>query len=410
MPKLLQVSIEVNSGSVGRIAEQIGEIAIAKGWDSYITYARNHLPSLSKLIKIGNMFDVYAHGLRTRLLDDHGFGSSRATKELIERIREIKPDVILLHHLHGYFINIEILFSYLSSAGIPVIWVQHDCWSITGHCAYFDFVGCEKWKTGCFDCEQKKQYPKTLWVDRSMLNYEDKRRVFTSVSNMTIVTVSHWLASVFKESFLRNYPVRVIHNGIDVAKFYPRSTEASSLRAGHNLGSRFVILGVASTWEPRKGLTDFFKLSKELDPDRYAIILIGLNKKQLANLPKGIIGIERTGSVDALAAYYTLADVFFNPTWEEALGMTNLEAMACGTPVVTYRSGGSPESLPRDLGVVVERGAFAKVAEFVGQNSRLNGKTKQTVSDIARLHVCTNFNKELQFMKYIELFDELRVH
>jgi len=171
MPILFQISIEVNSGSVGRIAEQIGEAAIAHGWSSYITYARNHQPSKSKIIQIGNKLDIYWHGLMTRLFDRHCLHSTRATKILIKQIETIKPDIIQLHHIHGYYLNMKTLFHYLSSLNIPVVWIFHDCWSITGHCTHFDYVCCKKWQTGCYQCPQKGNYPSSFFLDRSSKNY-----------------------------------------------------------------------------------------------------------------------------------------------------------------------------------------------------------------------------------------------
>lgn len=256
MPKLLQISIEVNSGSVGRIAEQIGEVVIEKGWSSYITYARNKNPSGSQTIKIGNSLDVYRHGIETRLFDNNCFSSKKSTLKLIEKIREIQPNIIHLHHLHGYFINIEILFNFLKESKIPVVWTFHDCWSFTGHCTHFEYVSCEKWKTGCNNCPQTKEYPASLFVDRSKKNYLLKKDIFRSVDNMVIVPVSNWLGGLVKKSFLQNYAIKVIQNGVDINIFQPISS-IDRLQEKLNVKGKFVILGVASPWGKRKGLNDF---------------------------------------------------------------------------------------------------------------------------------------------------------
>ena len=277
MPKLLQISIEVNNGSVGRIAEHIGQKAIESGWESYITYARNNEPSKSIVLKIGNYFDVYWHGVMTRITDKHGFYSVIATKKLIRQIIEIKPDVILLHHLHGYFINIKLLFKFLAKADIPIVWTFHDCWSFTGHCAHFDFVGCDKWKTHCCSCPQKKVYPASFLMDNSKLNYTRKNELFNSVKYMTIVPVSYWLGELVKESFLKKFPIKVIQNGVDLNVFNYKPFD--DIQSIYNLKKKFIILGVAAVWLSTKGIDDFMMLSQRLKEDEI-IILVGLSDRK----------------------------------------------------------------------------------------------------------------------------------
>lgn len=403
MPVLLQISIEVNSGSVGRIAEQIGEQAIRSGWSSYITYARNHNPSSSNIIKIGTKWDVYSHGLETRLFDNHGFGSRSATIALTERIREINPDIIHLHHLHGYFINIEILFTFLKESSIPVVWTFHDCWAFTGHCAYFEYVGCEKWKTGCYACEQKKEYPKSLWADRSVKNYADKKRIFNSLDNLTLVAVSNWLGNRVSESFLAGYPMEIIHNGVDLSEFYPKNSR-SKIDSLFHVGNRFIILGVASTWDRRKGLDHFVQLYNCLDPQRFSMMLVGLSPSQIRSLPPGIVGLERTESVSDLADLYSAADVFVNTTLDDTFPTVNLEALACGTPVITYNTGGSPEPLNYDIGVVVEKGNVKGLSQAI-EIIKTRKRNYYTVR--CRQIALSKFNCDNTFNKYIELYNYL---
>lgn len=403
MPKLLQISIEVNSGSVGKIAEQIGETVLENNWTSYITYARNNNPSKSNVIKIGNKFDLYRHGLETRVFDNHCFSSKSATKELIVRIDEIDPDIIHLHHLHGYFINIEILFDYLQKKKKPLVWTFHDCWSFTGHCAYFDFIGCEKWKAECHNCEQKGEYPKSLIFDRSKQNYIDKKRIFNSIDNLTIVPVSFWLADKVKESFLKDHRCEVIQNGIDLNKFYPKESRIKIDRK-YNFTNKFLVLGVASTWEKRKGLDEFVKLSGLLDNELYSIILVGLSTKQIEKLPTNIIGIERTESVEQLADLYSAADVFVNPTFEDTYPTTNLESMACGTPVITYRTGGSVESVNDSTGIVVDKG---DTNELVKAIEKIKNKGKGFYENNCRKHSIQNFDKKVKFKEYYKLYEEI---
>lgn len=401
MPKLLQISIEVNSGSVGRIAEQIGETAMANGWQSYITYARNHLPSKSNTIRIGSKFDVYWHGVMTRLFDTHCLHSTLATKRLVKQIKDIAPDVILLHHIHGYFLNTKVLFEYLASIETPVVWVFHDCWSMTGHCAHFEWAQCDRWKSGCYDCPQKGEYPASVLFDRSRKNYIEKRELFTSVKNMTIVPVSHWLGNIVKESFLSKYDVQVIHNGIEISKFQPLQ---SNIKEQYGISDKNVVLGVASPWGRRKGLEDFTKLYSYLSNDKYQIVLIGLSEDQIKQLPNGIIGLTRTESVEELAKWYSAADVFVNPTYEDTYPTTNLESISCGTPVVTYKTGGSPESLTSTTGRVVAKGDVEAIAKAIMD---LCAEDRDAMRERCRDYAEAHFDKRDCFRKYIELYEKL---
>lgn len=402
MPKLLQISIEVNTGSVGRIAEQIGELAVSHGWESYITYARNNRPSSSHTIKIGTKWDVYLHGLMTRIFDNHALLSTRATRNLIKKIKAINPDIIQLHHIHGYFLNMKLLFDYLSEADIPVTWVFHDCWSMTGHCAYFTYVHCNKWKTGCYDCILKKNYPASLVFDRSKENYILKKQLFNSVKNLTIVPVSFWMESIVRQSYLKEHRIKVIQNGIDIDIFTPqRNTDV--VRKKHNIGQRTMLLGVASTWERRKGLEDFKELQTKIDLNA-VIVLVGLSRKQINKLPEGIVGISRTENVQQLAELYSAADAFLNLTWEDTFPTTNLEALACGTPVITYRTGGSVESVTPDTGFVVEQGDLNGVLQCV---KRIREKGKKVYSENCRKRAENLYNKKDRFEEYMQLYSEL---
>lgn len=399
MPKLLQISIEVNSGSVGRIADQIGQTVMAHGWESFITFSRNNLPSQSSVIKIGNRWDMYWHGLMTRIFDTHCFWSKRASRQLIERIKAINPDVILLHHIHGYFLNMNILFEYLSECNKPIVWVFHDCWAFTGHCAYFDFVGCEKWKTACFACPQKKKYPGSWLLDNSKNNYKVKQTIFTSVNNMVIVAVSQWLEGVVKQSFFKEKKIKFIPNSIDIDVFSPQNA-SESLRDKYKIKNKTILLGVASTWDARKGLSDFIGLQKIIDED-IQIVLVGLSRKQIRKLPKGIIGIERTESVQQLAQLYSLADVFINPSVEETFGLTTVEAMACGTPVVVYNATASPELVTPETGFIVDSG---DVEEIWRKVKVIRDLGKGYFSQKCRDWAVQNYNKKEVINNYYLLF------
>ena len=399
MPTLLQINVTANWGSTGRIAEDIGQLVMSHRWDSHIAYGRYVNESKSQLFHIGRKVDTYGHLLQTRLFDRHGLASRQTTRLLVAYIEKQKPDIIHLHNIHGYYLNYPILFDYLSRIDIPIIWTLHDCWSFTGHCSYYDFAGCQRWQTRCYDCPQKRNYPTSLFLDRSAQNYAEKKYWFTSVKNMTLVPVSEWLAEEVKKSFLGQYPMHVIHNGIDTNVFKPCPADKQS----YGLDSKFVVLGVASVWSQRKGLADLVKLRETLSDD-YVIVLIGLNKKQIASLPEGVIGISRTNNIWELARYYSMADVFVNPTWEDNFPTTNLEALACGTPVITYRTGGSVEAIDERTGYVVDRGDVCGVADII-QNLKVN--SKQTYTSDCRKRAVIYFNKTERYEEYLALYNSI---
>jgi len=395
--RVLQINSVCGIGSTGRIATDIHKILIENGHESYIAYGRDEPKNCDTTIKIGTKYDNYSHVAVTRIYDKHGFGSKKATEEFIKKIEVLDPDVIHLHNIHGYYINIEILFNYLKKADKPVIWTLHDCWAFTGHCAYFDFVGCVKWKSGCFDCPEKKSYPASIAKDNSENNFFNKKDIFNGVNNLTIVTPSKWLANLVNDSFLSKYTVEVINNGIDLDIFQP--TE-SDFRQKYNLENKFVILGVASTWDRRKGFKYFIQLSNELESDA-VIVLVGLSEKQKKELPKNIIGITRTDSIEALAKIYTTADVFVNPTLEEVMGLTNVEAMACGTPVITFNTGGSIECIDEKTGIIVEKGNSIKLRKVIGEIKKVE---KAFYSEACIYRANTLFDKNDRYLEYLNTY------
>ncbi|SHI61078.1 glycosyltransferase family 4 protein [Flavobacterium haoranii] len=401
--RVLQINATVNSGSTGRIAEDIGLVLINVGHESYIAYGRGNQPSNSNKIKIGNQWDVNWHGVVSLLLDRHGFASRKATKQLINKIEELKPDVINLHNIHGYYVNIEILFDYLKKINIPVVWTFHDCWPFTGHCTHFDSVGCEKWKTQCEKCPKTKLYPKSIELDNSFKNYNDKKQIFNQLDNLHIITPSNWLKSLVKQSFLSKFPVSCIHNGIDLSKFSPVEN-VEKLIQKWNLKDKIIVLGVANVWQLSKGLSDFVKLAEVLS-DAYQVVLIGLTKKQIAQLPKNIIGIERTESIEELAEYYSLAKVFVNPTYQDNFPTTNIEALACGTPVVTYNTGGSPEAIDKETGIVVEKGNVNDLKTAIERVT--SAKTEYYDKEKCRQRAEKHFDKNDRYQDYLQLFKTL---
>jgi putative colanic acid biosynthesis glycosyltransferase len=398
--KVLQVNSVCGTGSTGRISTDIHNMLVEQGHESYIAYGRETANNCNSAYRIGNITDNYFHVALTRLYDKHGFGSNKATKGFISWIKELDPDVIHLHNIHGYYINIELLFNYLKKAEKPVVWTLHDCWSFTGHCSHFDFAGCDRWKTGCFNCPEKNSYPSSLLVDNSKWNYNMKKELFTGLNKMKIVTPSNWLAGLVADSFLGVYPVKVINNGIDLDLFKPTR---SNFRDRYQLRGKYIILGVASVWGDRKGFQYFIELSKVIKKDD-VIVMVGLTEKQRRELPKNIIGITKTNSIKELAEIYSEADVFINPTLEDNFPTTNIEALACGTPVITFNTGGSVESLKLPFGYVVDKGDIVQLTEKINVMKNID-KTK--ILEMSREHTVKLFNKKEKFKEYIDVYHYL---
>lgn len=395
--KVMQINTVCGTGSTGRIATDIYKVLEEQGHECIIAYGRGNAPDGIKTIKIGSNISVNIHGMLTRITDRHGFYSSLATKKFITQIREYNPDIIHLHNIHGYYLNIEILFNFLKEFNKPVVWTLHDCWAFTGHCSHFDYVGCEKWKTRCLNCPQKKEYPSSIMIDNSKYNFNKKKQLFTSLRNMTIVTPSIWLADLVKKSYLKEYPVKVINNGIDLDVFKPVE---SNFRELMDIKDKFIILGVANVWSERKGLKHFFELSNMLSSDE-VIILVGLSEKQKENLPKAIIGITRTNNVTELTEIYSSANVLVNPTLEDNFPTTNLEALACGTPVITFKTGGSIESVDENCGLITKNKDIESLI-FSIRTIKEYGKINYSKNCIERTK--KYYNKVDRFMEYIDLY------
>lgn len=396
MPKLLQINISANWGSHGKIAEDIGQEVLTRGWSSFIAYGRISNPSKSQLIHIGSTWDEHWHYINSMLFDSHGLSSKNATRILIDSIKQVKPDLIHLHNIHGYYINYPILFEFLRVYRKPVVWTLHDCWSFTGHCTHFEYDRCFKWQTGCYDCQFKHVYPSSLIIEKSRRNYDLKKECFTSLDNLTLVPVSNWLYNHIMKSFLKNQNIYVIHNGVDIGTFKPNKIIREN--------GVIELLGVASNWKMRKGLPDFIELRKIL-PENYHLTLIGLTKKEISQLPKGISGLERTNNVHELIEYYNKADILANPTYEDNFPTVNLEALACGTPVITYNTGGSSEAIDDVTGIVVEQGNVKMLAESI---LKLGGEKDRERRRIAcRKRAEQLFNKEICYQKYLDLYISL---
>lgn len=390
--KILMINVVCGIRSTGRICTDLAKELDKEGHQVKIAYGRDSVPPQYEkyAVKIGSEFDVKLHGIKSRMFDRAGFGSENATKRFIEWVEKFDPDIIHLHNIHGYYINVEILFDYLRRCNRKIIWTLHDCWSFTGHCTYFNYVSCTKWKEGCFNCSQRREYPESLLIDNSKNNYIEKKKIFTGIKNLIIITPSKWLADLVHQSFLKEYPVFVINNGVDTDVFKKNSMISDSK---NKYVDKKIILGVAAIWNRRKGLRDFIELSKIID-DRYKIIVVGVSENQINMLPPNIIGIKRTNSVEELSKLYNIATVFVNPTYEDNYPTTNLEAIACGTPVISYKTGGSSESA-LIYGDVVEKGDIDSL--------------RKKIYDIKYVKPIKNFKVEdisvhKMILQYIELY------
>lgn len=400
MKKLLQINPVIKENtSTGKIMRTLGELAQAAGWESYVAYSRARdgvPPHSSRLVPVGNKADLLLHWVATRLFDAHGLASRLATRRFVARLRELNPDVIHIHNIHGYFLNYKILSQALAQMGKPVVWTVHDCWLYTGHCYHYASAGCERWKTGCHHCPQKKAFPASRLLDRSRRNWEDKKKAFCSIPGLTLVTVSRWMKGEIARSFLGGVRCEVIHNGIDLDTFRPSPSAETALAYGT------YYLAVASIWLPEKGLQDLEKLSSVLDADE-RLVVVG-KRPSGHRFPRNVVCLERTADAAALAALYTEAVALVNPTWQDNYPTVNMEAIACGTPVVSYRTGGSPESITPQTGRVVEQGDVEGLAEALHAIRR---QGKEHFSEACRSYALAHFRAQDRFNDYIQLYESL---
>lgn len=393
--KVLQINSVCGVGSTGRIATDIADLLLARGDECKIAYGRGSAPEKDKnlSVSIGTFRDNLFHVLLTRLFDAHGFGSRSATKKFLKWVDEYDPDLIHLHNIHGYYLNIPLLFDYLKKKEKPVVWTLHDCWAMTGHCYHFSAIGCGKYKTQCHACPQLKEYPSTFSPFRVKKNFKQKKRAFQGVKDLTIITPSHWLADITKTSFLKDYPIYPIYNGVDLDLFKPTK---SDLKKRLGIEDKIMLLGAAGSWVEKKGMPDFKELSARLDP-KYALVIAGLKPEQFDYFPENVIRLPRTESLNELVELYSAADIFINPSVEETMGLTTAEALACGTPVITYNKTAVPEVPDETCGIVVEPGV----------ENILEALEKINFSEEACRKRAENFEKNSQYEKYIKIYDEI---
>lgn len=397
--KVLQIN-SYNFGSTGNImigiAEQVREqghecvTACPDGRSMRVRQLKNHL-------YIGNPISRNAHIKLAEYTGLNGCFSAWDTWLFLQKVKTIKPDVVHLHNLHNCYINLPMLFRFLKRKNIPVVWTLHDCWAFTGKCPHFDMVGCDRWKDGCYDCPQLAQYPATH-VDKTAKMWGRKKKWFSSPGQLTIVTPSEWLGNLVRQSFLGGYEVRVIPNGTDFSVFQPTNGD---FRKNHGLEDKYILLGVAFEWNQRKGLDVFESLAGRLD-ERFQLVLVGVNNEIAKKLPSNIIAIPRTRNATELAELYTAADLLVNPTREEVLGMVNLESLGCGTPVVTFRTGGSPETITPECGSVVDKDDIDALEREI---IRICEEKPYSSKDCRR--VAARFDKRERFAEYCALYEEI---
>ena len=393
--RILLINSVCGVKSTGRICTDLAEVATEAGHTIKIAYGRERAPERFEkyAVRIGTDRGVKIHAGLARLLDNAGFSSVTATKKFLKWVDSYKPDLVHLHNIHGYYLHVGLLFAYLKAKNIPVVWSLHDCWAFTGHCSHFDSVGCQKWETGCYACVNKKSYPASVFLDNSRRNYKRKKHAFTCVKNMSLVVPSNWLAQTVERSYLREYPLYQIPMGIDLQAFKP--TE-SDFRTRYGLENKKIVLGVATAWSKQKGIDDFVALSKTLG-EGYKIVLVGVDNERAQTLPETILCLPRTNSVEELAQIYSSADVFFNPSVEETMGLTTVEALACGTPAIVYNKTAVPEIVDGKSGVVLP----CRIDGFEEAYQKAVALDKEDILARARL-----YEKWAQYQKYLQVYED----
>ena len=390
-------------GSTGKIMFQIAETARASG-NTVQTYApvpfirgkKNHIENIPNHFWWGSRTEAMFHYYAGTLLGANGLFSWFGTHSLIKSLKKFSPDIIHLHNLHGFCLNFPMLFKYLKKSGAKVVWTFHDCWAFTGHCPHFEICGCDKWQTQCKKCPQPRIYPK-MYLDTSKMMYCKKKKWFVGLEDLTIVTPSEWLARLAGKSFFSAHEIKVINNGIDLSVFKPRE---SNFRRKHSIEAKYILLGVSFDWGYRKGLDVFIELAKRLNPKTYRIVLVGTDENVDAQLPDEIISIHRTDDQIELAEIYSAADLFVNPTREENYPTVNMESIACGTPVLTFRTGGSPEIPDSLTGAVVDCNDIDKMEQEI---IRITSQSIFCEKDC--LNRARSFDSTICFNKYNELFN-----
>lgn len=396
----------VCTGSTGKIMGDIQRRAKDSGYEVISFFGRGNGFSDLNCIKFNKKNSFYFNILYNFIFNKQGLQSKKETECLIQHLESFKPDVIHLHNIHGYYLNYKLLFDWINTSFEgKIVWTLHDCWAFTGHCAYFSYANCQKWKNQCSPvCPMRHGYPYSFFVDTSKSEFDLKKEIFTIRKDFKIVTPSNWLNKLVRQSFLREHHVQTINNGINLEIFKPNIDIEIKQKYGIPKDKK-IILGVANIWEKRKGLDDFLELSRLLTNENVVIILVGLSniKKKLIKKYKNIIGIERTENVHELVKIYSLSDIFVNLTKEDNYPTVNIESIACGTPVITYDTGGCNEQVISTTGYCCTKNTVeevkAKILEFI------NIDFKNTIFD--NKAVLSGFDANRSFDEYIKIYDRL---
>lgn len=407
MKRLLLVNTTINTRAPGTIAEQIGRLAGRDGYEVLAAHGILHNRSQLQTIKIGNRFDHCSHALLTRISDRHGYGSAKATSGLIKRASYFQPDIINLHNVHGYYLNVPMLFEWLARLDKPVVWTLHDSWAFTGHCASPLAANCDNYLSGCVSCPDLRQYPATWGTGRSARNYSDKKALFTALNKLTIVVPSQWLANTVAKSFLGAFPILVIPNGIDTDVFSPVAhTPVANMVENLKATGKTVYLAVASKWSGLKGFHFLPEISHRLRPDEQ-LLVAGVDRRQskwLSSRFNNITTIERADNPFELASLYAAADVTITPTLADNFPSVHLESLACGTPVATFASGGAGEALDAATGISVPTGDCKALLDAARRLATLD---REKMRQSCRTRAVTHFRSSDCFGHYIELFNSL---
>lgn len=400
--KILQINATYRIGSTGEIIAGIAQVSAAAGFDTYYVCA-----SLSEdqrndhIFVMGNRLDHKIHALRSRILGKQGSGSLLATLNLLKWIDKICPDIIHLHNLHSNYINVPLLFHYIQKRGIETVITLHDCWFFTGKCCHFLYDGCNLWKSGCGNCPRKRKEIPSYFFDRSSEDFREKRKLIGENPYVHVVGCSQWLTACARESLLAERVEKTICNGIDLDIFKPYQTDVYE-----NLHKcdAFIILGMANKWLSEDGRETYNHVVKKLGP-RMKLFLIGCTPKQIAENSNAHVFMS--GFIKnriELAKCFSSADVFVNVTKADSFPTVNIESIACGTPVITYDSGGSAEIVDRQTGEVVPYGNYEQLLQSI---KRIQENGKQSYSRKCRQRAELLYNKNKTFLEYVKLYSQI---
>ena len=397
--KVLQINAVYGNGSTGIIVKDIDTALQQRGYTSYVAYAKStNAPQNG--YKIGNLIDQKLHAVLARLIGKQAYFSFFCTNRLLNFIDKIKPDIIHLHNLHSNYINLKMLTNYINKNNINTVITLHDCWFFTGKCFHYGVVGCNKWQTRCGNCPRVKEDVPSWFFDQTTRVFEDKKRYMGLIPNLVVVGVSNWISNEAKKSFFQSKKIVTIQNGVDLEIFKP--TE-SDIRKKLNVEEKFVILGMANKWLDKINQSTFSYVVNQLCEDE-VLVLLGCRKDQIEHLPNNVIGLEYCSKRNDLAKIYSLSDIFVNVTREDSLPTVNIEAICCGTPVITFDSGGSSEIIDNNTGLVVAQGDDKALLMAI---KKIKKKGKQHYQNKCREHGVKNFNKDDRYIDYINLYEKI---